>query len=785
MGLLVFKNVIFSILSGIIMPSIRCKRLHVLLILFFIPLSSLVAQIKYDLRQQLYPPFVQHEQLRPEFNWPNNQPAQKDSNVTLLGRWAWGHCYAVAARDNYAYIGNGGAFQVLDVSNPATPKLIAEITLFDLILDITLAGNFAYVADWTAGMRIIDISQPTKPVEVGFFKKGRIHNVAVAGNRAYVVNMEDNLLIVDVSSPANPVQLGSFAEPAYLAFDVAVAGNYAYLVGDVVALGRMVVVDVSNPANPIRVKPVGLDGSGTSAIVSDNKLYVTSAGGYVGGGGLLIADISIPTEPKPVGGHRADAPVWDVVLSGQHAYLMEGEVGVEVFDLSSSAVVGRFDTKFFAVDGAMTGNSLCVADFVGLDAIDISVPISPKLAGEFDTGYFAQAVAVSGNYAYVADGLAGLGVVNISNPAAIVTVGQVNTFGYAVDIITARNYAFIAEGTTGIQVFDISVPMNPLEVIHLPLAGSATGLTLFENYLFVASWDAGLHIIDISSPTRPIIAGSIKTKVAAVDVAVSGKYAYVADESGGLRIIDIATPSSLKEVSAFSPNGFVTSINVHSNYAYAIFTSQMGERKLLVLDISNPTNAQLISSYPLINGTDVALSGNYAYIIASPFQVLDVSDPSNPKRRGFFSPKGSAAAYHTLGFNNILRATVIDKNIYMPFGHNGFYILQNDLITSVVDNESDRDQPRSFLLRQNHPNPFKSYTIIAYDLPVTTRVTFEIYNLLGQLMRTLVDEIQMAGQHQITWNGRDDHGQQLPNGLYLYQLSAGQFRAIQKMLYIR
>jgi len=102
------------------------KRMQARLIflLTVLPCFDLVAQFRPDLRQQLYPPFVQRDGIRQKFNWHKRQAAQKDSNVTLLGRWAWGHCYTVAARDHYAYIGNGAVFQVIDISNPANPTLI-------------------------------------------------------------------------------------------------------------------------------------------------------------------------------------------------------------------------------------------------------------------------------------------------------------------------------------------------------------------------------------------------------------------------------------------------------------------------------------------------------------------------------------------------------------------------------------------------------------------------------------------------------------------------------------
>ncbi len=78
--------------------------------------------------------------------------------------------------------------------------------------------------------------------------------------------------------------------------------------------------------------------------------------------------------------------------------------------------------------------------------------------------------------------------------------------------------------------------------------------------------------------------------------------------------------------------------------------------------------------------------------------------------------------------------------------------------------------PKSFDLSQNFPNPFNPETQIAYQLPEAGRVTLRIYNMLGQPLRTLVEAELAAGYHKAVWNGKDDAGQPLPSGVYLYRL---------------
>ena len=93
--------------------------------------------------------------------------------------------------------------------------------------------------------------------------------------------------------------------------------------------------------------------------------------------------------------------------------------------------------------------------------------------------------------------------------------------------------------------------------------------------------------------------------------------------------------------------------------------------------------------------------------------------------------------------------------------------------------------PSSYALHQNYPNPFNPSTVITYDIRTASRVKLEIYNMLGQKVRTLVDAEQPVGRYTVSWDGRDDNGMQLSSGVYLYVLKAGSFVGQRKMLLLK
>ncbi|MBI3766854.1 MAG: S8 family peptidase [Ignavibacteriales bacterium] len=88
--------------------------------------------------------------------------------------------------------------------------------------------------------------------------------------------------------------------------------------------------------------------------------------------------------------------------------------------------------------------------------------------------------------------------------------------------------------------------------------------------------------------------------------------------------------------------------------------------------------------------------------------------------------------------------------------------------------------PTGFTLRQNYPNPFNPRTVITYDLPHRDHVTLSIYNVLGEIVSILVNEMQDAGSYAIGWDGSN-----LPSGVYIYRLSTLSFVASHKMVLIR
>jgi len=88
-------------------------------------------------------------------------------------------------------------------------------------------------------------------------------------------------------------------------------------------------------------------------------------------------------------------------------------------------------------------------------------------------------------------------------------------------------------------------------------------------------------------------------------------------------------------------------------------------------------------------------------------------------------------------------------------------------------------------LTQNYPNPFNPSTTFKYQVPEETKVVINVYNLVGQVVKTLVNKTQQRGSYTVVWNGTNSYEQKVASGVYFYQLRAGKYAETKKMLLIK
>jgi hypothetical protein len=106
-------------------------------------------------------------------------------------------------------------------------------------------------------------------------------------------------------------------------------------------------------------------------------------------------------------------------------------------------------------------------------------------------------------------------------------------------------------------------------------------------------------------------------------------------------------------------------------------------------------------------------------------------------------------------------------------------------IPGLGDDSPVAQTPTQMMLAQNFPNPFNPSTTISFDIPAEAHVNLSVFNIRGQLVKTLVDEVLPARNHQVVWYGLDNNQRQVATGVYLYRLEVNGQSEVRRMLLMK
>lgn len=291
-------------------------------------------------------------------------PAEGD-DITLSGDYAYVACDYIGVR-------------TIDVSDPENPTVTSFIDSIADAYGVDVSGSYLYVA--AEKFWVLDITTPASPAVVtSLVLPDPSFGVEVVGTKAYVAGGYSGLHVIDVSTPSQPAIDGSVDTP-WKALEVAVSEGYAYVADG----AGLVVVDVSDPTSPTVAGSVPSTlGDFRGVAVSGNYAYVATGvlDGSAGWGGFEVVDISIASAPVVVGSLYYGQPAHHVAIRDGYAFLPMG-----IPDYYWSAV-GPSAKQPFVLQG--------------LNIIDISVPSMPTLVNGIEAPDDAFGIALAGDYAYV------------------------------------------------------------------------------------------------------------------------------------------------------------------------------------------------------------------------------------------------------------------------------------------------------------------------------------------------------------------------------------------------
>lgn len=542
---------------------------------------------------------------------------------------------------------------VYNLSNPASPAFVTKYDFVSsgYIYDVKVSGNYAFCVNGYFGstntLGVVNVSDPANPFYVGGYKtSGAAYEIDVQGQYAYLASYTNGLQIFDISTPTSPVLKGAYRATSPYAGQVSVSENYAYVLDNNDVLQ---IVDIQNPDSPVLRRTLDLG----NITASDSDVFATGSRVYIAYGnssyptnnGLWVVDVSdmdrLVVTNYPTSGYGRG-----IAVAGGYVYLADDPKALHIFTFGEKEMTG------ISIDGSSrliahsTNTYTCRVQYTDGSSSNVTDSASWSLIGSGATlngnvlsvGDIASdsTVTVRAVYGSVTNTLP---VILKFIPPGLTYLGSLfdDPTADAGDPLYTNGYVYLACQYAGVLVFDVHTATNPIRVGGYDTDGRAWRCAMRSNLLFVADSEFGVTILDVSVPTNPVLAGQWQEPsetMGLFDVAVSGNYAYLAATDRGMLVIDISNISSPQLVAEYK-GCRAQGLTVDGNYAYIVNSSNL----LHIVDIGTPTNPVMTGSYPVPGGHELMIHSNYAYIAGGAtngLQIIDVHDPANPVFTGSF-----------------------------------------------------------------------------------------------------------------------------------------------------
>ena len=362
-------------------------------------------------------------------------------------------------------------------------------------------------------------------------------------------------------------------------------------------------------------------------------------------------------------------------------------------------------------------------------------------------------------------------VVDHTNPDIIYAESQYGNLGKSTN--GGNNFSSATSGISGSTNWSTPVVMDPNNNQVLYYGAER----LFRTTNSAASWSA------ISPDLTPIFYTRLGT-ITTVAVAPSNSNVIWAGTDAGNVWVSTDYGANWNEVTGTLPLRWVTRVVADyndENVAYVTFSG---------LKWTDPQPHVFRTSDQGQNWSDI--SGNLPDAPINAFAV----DPYRPNV--IFVGTDLGAYYSTdtgqnwqylsssLPMVSVYDMKIHDTEYYLALGTHArsMYKVNLSAITGIDLPEKDNLE-KTFQLLHNYPNPFNPITTIPYRLSKPSQVRLSIYNTLGQEIRTLVNQEQTAGDYRVTWNGKDNQGNPVASGIYIYRLQTDNFSQEKRLTFVK
>lgn len=718
-------------------------------ILLFALTTSLAAQSTNNI-PELYP--------YDKAYFENDFTQSTDSNLTFISQLGIGPCYDAVVVGNYAYVGNGALFQVLDISDPLNPILVGEVLTPGVIYDIEIYGNYALLV---TPFTVIDISDPYDPFIAATLQTTGGDKLRVEGNYGYI-GAFSVVYIIDISNPLQPQRLSTMLTSGEMVLGVAVKEPYLYIS----TYDGMVIdiYDVSDKNNPIYIGQHSVGTLGGDLCIKDNYLY---AGFF----NFSVYDITNPTQLVYIGGVLVNALTTEIEIKDTLAYISSGgqtNGGLTIVSVTNPYNLYKIvhiksvnsPKEYFTSD--IQNNLAYLSSGVGLDIFDMTNLVSPEYLNSYLTSWETTKMKVYNDLLYLSGYNCGFKIIDYSDPVKLKVLGQYQEKTHTKDFDISDTYVYLLTDYS-IIILNMEDPLSPYKIneIVVPDSLPTGGAILVKDSILIVSFPASyLTMIDVSDPLNPIIIDSVSSGTVR-DLAISDDYLFSAEGFDGLTIYKSA--DSLYKIKTLE--GFCPALIIEDSLLCTYFDG------FSIYNISNPKSPSLLGTTSIpgdYSWLEISKSGDYVSLgYYYNLEVIDVSNPYNP----------FIAAYSR--DERITAVASISNLIFAGNQLRGIKVFKNDLITSMNNNDNNSVIEGNYLF-QNYPNPFNSNTTIKYSLTENAYIKLKLYDILGNEVMTIEEGFHPEGIYTLNINTEN-----LSSGVYLYRLITDNQNITKKLILLK